>query len=151
MVGLKLVGGSGARLPWADSGEAPDGQEEPRGHARKQAEVAATQRRSGTTRAATLFGVAALLTLVAGVTIERSGERFVGGLGLSGVIFGSTVLAAATSSRSRRRGWPRPGVGTTSSRWDVFGGNAFLPVLFLLVTPISGRRCCPRPRPATSF
>ena len=48
-------------------------------------------------QAATIFGVAALLTLVAGVVLERSGDAIAGHVGLSGVLFGATVLAAATS------------------------------------------------------
>jgi cation:H+ antiporter len=145
VVGLKLIGGPGSRLPWADSGEAPDSQEKPRGHSRTTAEAEATQRRVGTRRVVTVFGVAALLTLVAGVAIERSGEAFFGGLGLSGVIFGSTVLAAATSL-------PELSTGLTAARrgdyklamGDIFGGNAFLPVLFLLVTLISGKAVLPQ-------
>ena len=145
VVGLKLIGGPGSRLPWADKGEAPDGQDKPRGHARRQTEQDATNRRVSTTRVTLVFGVAALLTLVAGVTIERSGEAFFGGIGLSGVLFGSTVLAAATSL-------PELSTGLTAARkgdyklamGDIFGGNAFLPVLFLLVTLLSGKAVLPR-------
>lgn len=144
VVGLKLVGGPGSRLPWGDSGEAPDSQQKPRGHSRTAKEHAATTRHVSTARAAMVFGVAALLTLVAGVTIERSGESFFGNLGLSGVLFGSTVLAAATSL-------PELSTGLTAARTgdyklamgDIFGGNAFLPVLFLLVTLISGKAVLP--------
>jgi cation:H+ antiporter len=97
-----------------------------------------------TTRAVLVFGVAALLTLVAGVTIEQSGEAFFGGLGLSGVLFGSTVLAAATSL-------PELSTGLTAARkgdyklamGDIFGGNAFLPVLFVLVPLLSGKAVLP--------
>ena len=91
-----------------------------------------------------MFGVAALLTLVAGVTIEQSGEQFFGDLGLSGVLFGATVLAAATSL-------PELSTGLTAARkgdhklamGDIFGGNAFLPVLFVLVTLITGKAVLP--------
>ena len=72
VVGLKLIGGPGSHLPWADRGEAPDGQDKPRGHARRQTEQDATQRRVSTTRATLVFGVAALLTLVAGVSIDAA-------------------------------------------------------------------------------
>jgi cation:H+ antiporter len=143
VLGLALIGGPGSRLPWSDSGEAPGGQDQPRGHARKSTEQAKAH--VSTARAAVVFGVAALLTLVAGVTIEQSGEQFFGGLGLSGVLFGSTVLAAATSL-------PELSTGLTAARkgddklamGDIFGGNAFLPVLFVLVTLISGESVLPR-------
>jgi len=144
VVGLKLIGGPGSRLPWTGSGEAPHGQDQPRGHARTSTEQHATSQGVSTTRAATVFGVAALLTLIAGVTIERSGEQFFGDLGLSGVLFGATVLAAATSL-------PELSTGLTAARkgdyklamGDIFGGNAFLPVLFLLATVISGKSVLP--------
>lgn len=145
IVGLKLIGGPGSRLPWHAGGEAPDGQEHPRGHAQKSHERQATIKKVSTGKAALVFGIAALATLVAGVTIERSGEEFFGGIGLSGVLFGATVLAAATSL-------PELSTGLASARQadyklamgDIFGGNAFLPVLFLLVTLISGQTVLPR-------
>ncbi len=145
LVGLKLIAGPGSHLPWTDSGDAPGGQEKPRGHARRHTEKKATERGVSTARAAVVFGVAALLTLVAGVTIEASGEAFFGDLGLSGVLFGATVLAAATAL-------PELSTGLTAARkgdyklaiGDIFGGNAFLPVLFLVVTLISGKAVLPR-------
>lgn len=102
----------------------------------------ATSRRVSTARAATVFGVAAVLTLVAGATIERSGEQFFGNLGLSGLLFGATVLATSL---------PELSTGLTAARngdyklamGDIFGGNAFLPVLFLLVTLLSGKTVLP--------
>ena len=145
VVGLALIGGPGSRLPWQAGGEAPDGQQHPRGHSRQQTEKTATRHKVSTRRAAVVFGVAALATLVSGVTIERSGEQFFGDLGLSGVLFGATVLAAATSL-------PELSTGLTAVRQgdyklamgDIFGGNAFLPVLFLVVTLISGRAVLPQ-------
>ncbi|MFN2560330.1 MAG: sodium:calcium antiporter [Jatrophihabitans sp.] len=144
VIGLKVISGPGSRLPWADSGEAPGGQEKPRGHSRTATEQDATSRHVSTGKAVTVFGGAALLTLVAGVAIERSGESFFGNLGLSGILFGATVLAAATSL-------PELSTGLTAARGgdyklamgDIFGGNAFLPVLFLAVTLISGKAVLP--------
>jgi cation:H+ antiporter len=89
-------------------------------------------------------GGAAALTLVAGVTIKRSGETFFARQGLSGVLFGATILAAATAL-------PETSTGLTASRQgdsklaigDIFGGNAFLPVLFLPATIISGQPVLP--------
>src|ERR687883_1526155 len=139
VVGLLLLQRAGHGLPWHEGGDAPDNQEKPRGHSEVTKENKATERGESTGRTAAVFGFAALVTLVAGVLIERSGEEFFSRLGMSGVIFGATVLAAATSL-------PEVSTGLTSTRLgdyqlamsDIFGGNAFLPVLFLLATVLSG-------------
>src|SRR4051812_21389425 len=145
VVGLLLVNRAGRSLPWHESGEAPDNQEKPRGHSRQQAEHEATKKGTSTAASAAIFGVAALVTLAAGVVLERSGDAVAGHLGLSGVLFGATVLAAATSL-------PEVSTGLTSVRngdfqlamSDIFGGNAFLPVLFLLATVLSGTAVLPQ-------
>ncbi|MFE1910073.1 sodium:calcium antiporter [Streptomyces anandii] len=144
VVGLILLNRAGRGLPWREGGDAPDSQPEPRGHSKGKKEKAASDKGVTTARAALVFGVSALATLVAGVVIERSGEEFFARQGLSGVLFGATVLAAATSL-------PEVSTGLTSTKLgdyqlaisDIFGGNAFLPVLFLLATVISGKPVLP--------
>jgi len=144
VVGLLLINRASGSLPWSDSGDAPDTQPEPRGNRRTKKEQRATEKKVGSGRAAAIFGVAGVATLVTGVLIERSGDEFFGRAGLSGVLFGSTVLAAATSL-------PELSTGITSARMgdyqlaigDIFGGNAFLPVLFLPATLIAGRAVLP--------
>jgi cation:H+ antiporter len=144
-VGLLLLRRAGRGLPWHEGGEAPDNQHRPIGHSKATKEHLATQKGVSTARAALLFAVAAAVTLVAGVFIERSGEQLFARLGMSGILFGATVLAAATSL-------PELSTGLTSTRLgdyklaisDIFGGNAFLPVLFLLATVLSGQAVLPR-------
>lgn len=144
LVGLILLRKAGQGLPWHEDGDAPDGQAEPRGHSKAKKEASATSSGVGTGRAALVFGIAAVATLVAGVVIERSGDVLFGRLGMSGVVFGATVLAAATAL-------PELSTGLTSTRMadyqlaisDIFGGNAFLPVLFLAASLISGRPVLP--------
>ncbi|MCU1599490.1 MAG: sodium:calcium antiporter, partial [Frankiales bacterium] len=133
-----------ATLPWQDNGNAPDSQPEPRGHSAKKRAAAATKNGIGTGRAVTVFGAAALVTLIAGALLEESGSQAADHLGLSGVLFGATVLAAATSL-------PELSTGLTAVRsgdyqlafGDIFGGNAFLPVLLLLATVVSGKAILP--------
>jgi cation:H+ antiporter len=144
-VGLLLLRRAGKGLPWHEGGDAPDNQERPRGHSRQTKESQATEKGVSTGRAALGFGIAAVVTLVAGVFIERSGEELFSRLGMSGVLFGATVLAAATAL-------PELSTGLTSTRLgdyqlavsDIFGGNAFLPVLFLVATVLSGQAVLPR-------
>jgi cation:H+ antiporter len=143
--GLLLLKRAGQGLPWHESGEAPDNQQPPRGHAEKQKEQQASDKHVSTAKASVVFAVSALVTLVAGVVLERSGDAISGHIGLSGVLFGATVLAAATSL-------PEVSTGLTSVRMgdyqlamsDIFGGNAFLPVLFLLAGLLSGSAVLPQ-------
>ncbi|MFB9235838.1 sodium:calcium antiporter [Plantactinospora siamensis] len=145
VVGLLLLRRAGRALPWHESGEAPDNQEPPRGHSQQRSEQQATAKGTSTARSATIFAVAAVATLVAGVVLERSGDAIAGHIGLSGVLFGATILAAATSL-------PELSTGLTSVRngdyqlamSDIFGGNAFLPVLFLMATLLSGKAVLPQ-------
>lgn len=143
--GVWLSSRAAGRLPWHDSsGNAPGAQEKPKGHSREAKESASAGKSGGTARVLLVFLAAAAATLVAGVLLERSGEAVAGSIGLSGVLFGATVLAAATAL-------PELSTGITSIRMedyqlgisDIFGGNAFLPVLFLLAVLISGKAVLP--------
>ncbi len=152
VVGLLLINRSSTTLPWSDSGDAPDTQADPRGARRTKKNTAASQKGMSTARAGLVFAAAAVATMVTGVTIERSGEQFFGNLGLSGVLFGSTVLAVATSL-------PELSTGITSARMndfqlaigDIFGGNAFLPVLFLPATLLAGSAVLPSAGPSDVY
>jgi cation:H+ antiporter len=145
VTGLLLLQRAGKDLPWQESGEAPDNQEPPRGHSRQENEKLATTKGTSTVRSALIFAVAALVTLAAGVVLERSGDAIAGHIGFSGVLFGATILAAATSL-------PELSTGLTSVKngdyqlamSDIFGGNAFLPVLFLMATLLSGKAVLPQ-------
>jgi cation:H+ antiporter len=142
---LLLVKRASEHLPWHESGEAPENQDVPRGHSRHVREQQATDKGFSTRKAASIFGVAAAATLVAGFVLERSGTAIADDIGLSGVLFGATVLAAATSL-------PELSTGLTAVKHgdyqlaisDIFGGNAFLPVLFLLATVLSGKAVLPQ-------
>lgn len=152
VAGLLLLRRAGHSLPWHESGQPPDGQEDPRGHSTNQTEHKATERGISTARSATIFGIAAAVTLVAGVILERTGDAIADDIGMSGVLFGATVLAAATSL-------PELSTGLTSVRngdyqlavSDIFGGNAFLPVLFLMATVISGNAVLPQAEPTDIY
>ena len=145
VTGVWLSSKASKGLPWHDaSGTAPDGQDEPKGHSQAKKDDASGRKGESTVRVALVFGAAALATLAAGVLLERSGDAIAETIGLSGVLFGATVLAAATSL-------PELSTGIASVRMkdyqlavsDIFGGNAFLPVLFLVAVVISGKAVLP--------
>ncbi|MGI8699350.1 MAG: sodium:calcium antiporter, partial [Mycobacteriales bacterium] len=69
VLGLVLLQRASSSLPWHESGEAPDNQEPPRGHSQQKTEHEATSKGVSTARSATVFGLAALVTLAAGVVL----------------------------------------------------------------------------------
>lgn len=136
VVGLLVVRAASRGLPWA---ERDDDGDEPASRSAAPAAKPAPPRRAGL-----VFGVAAALTLAAGVLIEQSGEAMAARAHVSGVVLGATALAAATALpevstglEAARAGDYRLAVG------DVLEGNAFLPVLFLLASLVSGTAVLP--------
>ncbi len=145
VAGVWLISRARSGLPWHEEGVAPGGQKEPRGHSKAKKEQSATSKGVSTGMAVAIFSVAAVVTLGGGVLLEQSGEAIASDVGVSGVLFGSTLLAAATAL-------PEVSTGITSVRMgdyqlavsDIFGGNAFLPVLFLMASLLSGVAVLPQ-------
>lgn len=100
--------------------------------------------RGGIQSAIWVLVIGAVLTLVAGWALEYSGEILSKRWHVSGVLFGGTILALATAL-------PEISTGIASAKIrdynmavsDIFGGNAFLPVLFLVASIISGEAVIP--------
>jgi cation:H+ antiporter len=86
----------------------------------------------------------AIITLVAGYGLEVSGEILSKRWGMDGIVFGATILALCTAL-------PEISTGIASAKIrdyqmavsDIFGGNAFLPVLFLMTALIGGESILP--------
>lgn len=95
---------------------------------------------ASTARNVTIFLVASLVTLVAGVVLEQSGDRLADLMGINGVLFGATVLALASAL-------PEISTAITGVKMkaytlvfgDIFGGNAFQLILFVLADLLAGQ------------
>jgi cation:H+ antiporter len=99
---------------------------------------------STTTRAISVFGVASLITLVAGVLLEVAGNDLANRAGLNGVIFGATVLATATALPEISSGIAAVRMGDNElAVADIFGGNSFQVTLFLLADLVAGKPVLP--------
>ncbi|EYB68575.1 hypothetical protein DEIPH_ctg020orf0010 [Deinococcus phoenicis] len=147
-VGLWLIGRARA-LPWRPEGPPPT---LPPGVQQARRQQDARKQSTSTARAALVFAVAALVTLGAGLVLALSGEALARHLHMSGVLFGATVLSLATAL-------PEISTGLASVRLgdyelavsDIFGGNAFLPVLFLLASLVSGQAVLPQLQPSDLY
>jgi cation:H+ antiporter len=143
--GIYLLAKARGGLPWHESGEAPDNQKMPGGMSKQMKSEAEEKKGTTLARTVTVFVVASIITLIGGVVLEQSGEAIAVHMGITGVLFGATILAAATSL-------PEVSTGLTSVRLedyqlamsDIFGGNAFLPVLFLIAGLLSGQAVLPQ-------
>ncbi len=86
----------------------------------------------------------AIITLLAGYGLEVSGEVLSKRWGMDGIVFGATILALCTALPEISTG-----IGSAKIRdyqmavSDIFGGNAFLPVLFLMAALIGGESILP--------
>ncbi|MDQ6693045.1 MAG: sodium:calcium antiporter [Chloroflexota bacterium] len=99
-----------------------------------------------------IFAVAAGATLVAGFSIEQAGDAIAQRLGMTGAIFGATFLAAATALPELSTGLQAIKLRDNQlAVSDIFGGNAFLPVLLLLVGVLSGRAVIPQAKPSDIY
>jgi cation:H+ antiporter len=91
-----------------------------------------------------LFALAAAATLIAGVVLELTSTVAADRFHMQGVIFGATILAATTALPEVTTGLYAVKAGRYElAMSDVIAGNAFLPVLFLLGTLLSGQAILP--------
>jgi cation:H+ antiporter len=93
-----------------------------------------------TAQVAGLFGIASAVTLAAGVMLEESGNEVANRLGVNGVVFGATVLAAASALPEISSGIAAVALGDHAlAMGDILGGNAFQVCLFLVADLVAGQ------------
>ena len=144
LLGIYMMGKARTDLPWHKLGTLPNSQKEERGHSKKKKHDSAIKKGVRIQTVIFIFAGCSLLTLVAGVGLEVSGDAIAKQIGMTGVLFGATILAAATAL-------PEVSTGLASMKLkdyqmamsDIFGGNAFLPVLFMVATVLSGKSVLP--------
>lgn len=140
LIGLWLINKARTGLPWHEKGRAPDTSQQP-AQTRRQKKMY----KWSMPHILLDFTFSALITLAAGVILEESGRAIATHIGWSGVLFGSTILAAATALPEISTGLAAVKIGDyTLAISDIFGGNAFLPVLFLPATLLSGQSVLPQ-------
>jgi cation:H+ antiporter len=143
--GLAVIGAARKGIPWhvRTPGAQPGRSESDRTGG---AEPQPLKNRSTVLVAAT-FALAALLTLGAGIAIEKSGSELADRIGLSGAVFGATILAASTALPEVSTGLASVKLGDHELAFaDIFGGNAFLPVLFVVADLVGGSPALPSAR-----
>ena len=98
-----------------------------------------------TARAVTVFLVGCVVTLVAGTVLEVSGNDLASRAGINGVIFGATVLSVASALPEISSGIAAVRLGDNElAVADIFGGNSFQVVLFVLADLIAGKPVLPK-------
>jgi cation:H+ antiporter len=91
-----------------------------------------------------VFGGMCLVTLVAGVFLEITGNEMANRAGINGAIFGATVLAGVTALPEISSGIAAVKLGDNAlAIGDIFGGNAFQVCLFLVADLIAGKPVLP--------
>jgi cation:H+ antiporter len=97
-------------------------------------------RSAKTSTVLTVFGAASIVTLVAGVVLEESGNALANRWGINGVIFGATILAAVTALPEISTGMQAVRLGEVGlAMGDIFGGNQVQMTLFLLADLLAGK------------
>ncbi len=144
LAGLYTINKARGGLPWRAKPDTDATSADGKNNGDNKGSDSSTTQKMSTPRAVLIFAVAAGATLAAGVALEQSGSGIAEKIGLSGVLFGATVLAASTAIPEVSTGLASVRLGDHDLAFsDIFGGNAFLPVLFLGATLLGGAAVIP--------
>jgi len=91
-----------------------------------------------------VFGAASFVTLLAGVMLEQTGNALADDMGINGVVFGATILAAVTALPEISSGIAAVRLGQVGlAMSDIYGGNAMQLTFFLLADLLAGNPVLP--------
>jgi cation:H+ antiporter len=142
LVGTWLIQRAQSGVSWESTVDASADQD-PRVEQRREAHRKA-ERKQAAWHVYVVFLAAAVAILAAGVGLEESSSSIAGAIGLPSVIFGGTVLALVTALPEFSTGYQALKIGDYELVVsEVFGSNAFLPVLFILATILTGHAVLP--------
>jgi cation:H+ antiporter len=137
LVGLWLVYKSRTSLPWkAEAVKAIPGRE----YAERRLVVNyPSLKRASTPKVFIIFGIAAIATLAAGVSLEVTGNDLANILHINGGLFAATFIAFTGALPNISTGLGSINLGDYKlAMSDIFGGNAFMPALFVICDIIAG-------------
>lgn len=138
LAGLWLVHRARLGLPWkAEAIEAAPGRNH---HERRRVINHEPFKKRSIAFVIGIFAAAAFATLTAGVVLEEAGTRLALHFGIGTGLFAATFIAAATALPELSTGIASVKIGDYRLAFsDIFGGNAFMPALFLVADLIAGR------------
>ena len=95
--------------------------------------------RATTAKVVGLFVAASVVTLLAGVMLEQTGNQLADDFGMNGVVFGATILAAVTALPEVSSGIQAVRLGAVGlAMSDIYGGNAMQLTFLLLADFLAG-------------
>jgi len=93
-----------------------------------------------TWQVAIIFLLACVVTLIAGVLLEKTGTEIAGRIGMSAGLFAATAIALVTSLPEISTGVESILIGDNHlAVSDIMGGNAFMLIIFLLSDFVAGK------------
>ena len=105
-----------------------------------------------TTIVVLVFGLGSLVTLGAGYVLAESGNVLADRMGMTGAVFGATVLAAVSALPEISTGIAAVRLGDHQlAAGDIFGGNAFQLCLFLLADLLALSPVLPETAPSDIY
>ena len=135
--GLWLAYHARAGLPWrSEAIAAAPGREH---HERRATINHPYLRKTSNFKIFMIFTLAAIATLIAGVGLQAAGSGIATNYGIGSGLFAATFIALAAALPDISTGFSSISIGDYKlAMSDIFGGNAFMPALFLICDILAG-------------